>query len=454
MVSLPWRLVAGVIHSFSPRRLPEAVQRNYARELLSWCFLPFMLGAMEGGALGVIVNKSFAGVDGIDQATLDVAVAAVTAAPNVANLTSFLWAALANGRAKVRFISRLQVATALGVGTIALLPTSPAGLWGVVAVTFLARACWTGVITVRTSVWRHNYPRANRARVAGKMATMQSMVLAVAGVAIGQSMDVDDRAYRLLFPALAALGIVGNAIYRRVHLPNEAEIIREERAAAGHRKPSLNPASLLRVLRDDPRYRTFMVGMFIFGMGNLMLTPPQVLILEGEFKAGYLESILATTIIPLVVMPMAIPLWARYMDRVHAAQFRAVHGWSFVAASAMMLASALLHSMPLMYVASALLGIGFGGGVLAWNLGHQDFAPKHRDAEYMAVHVTSNGLRALIAPFLVVFAYQSLEDAAGVTGASWSFALCFLVNLAGMGVFLLLARQMRREGSLERSREG
>lgn len=453
VVSFPWRVVASIIGSFSPRRLPESIQRNYARELLSWCFLPFMLGAMEGGALGVIVNKSFAGVDGIDQPTLDIAVAAVTAAPNVANLTSFLWAALANGRAKVPFISRLQVATSLGVAAIALLPTTTFGLWAIVAITVLARSCWTGVITIRTSVWRHNYPRANRARVAGKMAMVQAVVLAIAGVAIGESMDFDARSYRVLFPVLAALGLVGNAIYRRVHLLHEHEIIREERSASHAHRPSLNPATLLRVLRDDARYRTFMFGMFVFGMGNLMLTPPQVLILEGEFQAGYLESILATTVIPLAIMPFAIPLWGRYMDRVHAVQFRAVHGWSFVSASAMMLASAVFHSMPLMYVASVLLGIGFGGGVLAWNLGHQDFAPKHRDSEYMAVHVTSNGLRALIAPFLVVFVYQASADAWGVTGASWSFALCFAVNLAGMIVFLALARQMRRDGLLDRPRE-
>ncbi|MDA0803460.1 MAG: MFS transporter [Planctomycetota bacterium] len=448
---LPVHAVAGMVESFSPKRLPQHLQVNYARELLSWCFLPFMLGAMEGGALGVVVNKGFSGVEGVDQATLDIAVAAVTAAPNVANLCSFLWAAWAHGRPKVPFIARLQVATALGVAAIAFVPVTAIGLWMVVALTFLSRCCWTGVITIRTSVWRRNFPRANRAQIAGKMATVQAAILAVAGLAIGQSMDMDARSYHVLFPALAALGLVGNALYRRVHLLNEESIVREEREAKEHERPSVNPAALLRVLRDDPDYRLFMIGMFIFGMGNLMITPPQILFLEQEFGASYLESILATTIIPLAVMPIAIPLWARYMARVHAAQFRAVHGWSFVCATAMMLASALAGSLAGFYVASVLLGIGFGGGVLAWNLGHQDFAPKHRDAEYMAVHVTNNGVRALIAPFLIIFIYQSLDDALGIEGAAWSFAACFIVNLAGMGVFLFLARRMRHAALLHAS---
>ena len=44
----------------------------------------------------------------------------------------------------------------------------------------LARTAWTGVITVRAAVWRNNYPNANRATIAGKLATVQSLFLAAA----------------------------------------------------------------------------------------------------------------------------------------------------------------------------------------------------------------------------------------------------------------------------------
>ena len=39
---------------------------------------------------------------------------------------------------------------------------------------------WSGVITIRTSVWRANYPDADRAKIAGKLATMQAIMLAIA----------------------------------------------------------------------------------------------------------------------------------------------------------------------------------------------------------------------------------------------------------------------------------
>ncbi|MDA1008334.1 MAG: MFS transporter [Planctomycetota bacterium] len=445
---LPIRLVEQFISSFSPSALPIDLQRNYARELLSWLFLPFMLGAMEGGALGVVVNKVFSGTEGIDQGQLNIAVACVTAAPNVANLASFMWAALAHGRRKVPFIATLQVGTCILSAAIAFVPVTPWGIWAIVGLVLAARTLWTGVITIRTSVWRHNYPRANRARIAGKMAIVQSMVLAVSGLAIGQSMDFSPQAYHYLFPVLAVLGLIGNAIYRGVTLTDEEAIVQAELNGHEDGRPSLNPAAIVKVLREDAHYRSFMIYMFIFGIGNLMMTPPQILILEQQFKANYFDSILITTVIPLSIMPIAIPLWAKYMDRVHTIEFRAVHGWSFVSAAAAMLGATVFESLPLFYMSSVLLGIGYSGGVLAWNLGHHDFAPRNRDAQYMGVHVTLNGLRAMIAPFLAVWIYESLDHRWGVSGAAWTFLACVVVSIIGLLGFVRLARTMSTSGTV------
>ena len=111
------------VAEFHPRSLPPMLRANYARELFSWMLLPLMLGALEGGTMAIIVKKMFAGADGVGSAELDFAVAAVSAAPNVANLTSFIWVALAHGRQKVKFISILQIVTcgcvAIGVGLFA-----------------------------------------------------------------------------------------------------------------------------------------------------------------------------------------------------------------------------------------------------------------------------------------------------------------------------------------------
>lgn len=434
------RLLAGVVRDFHPKTLPPMLRANYARELVSWFFLPLMLGAVEGGVLGIVVKKMFTGVPGISPAELDIAVAAVTAAPNVANLTSFAWAGMAHGRPKVPFIAGLQIASALLIAGIAAVPISAPGLWLVVILAFLARSTWTGVITVRTSVWRNNYPDANRAIVAGRMTSVQAVVLALSGLVIGQALDASPTAFRWLFPMLALAGFLGNSIYRRVRLRGQRRLQRME--LDGRRGLRVaDPRALWALLREDRLYRDFMLWMFIFGLGNLMMTPVQTIILNDEFHCSYLEGIMITTILPVAIMPLMIPLWAKLLSRTHIVEFRAIHGWTFVAGSLCLWGSSAFHSMPLMYASSVAFGVGFAGGSLAWNLGHHDFAPAHRDSDYMAVHVTLNGLRGLMAPFLAVALYVPMQRM-GI--GPWFFGLCFVLNTIGVMGFVWMRPSVRR----------
>ena len=92
------------------------------------------------------------------------------------------------------------------------------------------------------------------------------------------------------------------------------------RAEAGTANVSANPMRTaaiagealrtnLQVLVTDGPYRTFMAWMFVFGLGNLMIGAPQAIFLEDRLGASYLQAILATTIIPLLTMPIIIPVW-------------------------------------------------------------------------------------------------------------------------------------------------
>ncbi|MGA1400762.1 MAG: MFS transporter, partial [Phycisphaerales bacterium] len=346
------------------------LRANYARELLSWAFLPIMLGAVEGGTVSIVVKKHFAALPEVSPSELNFAVAAVTAAPAMANITSFLWAGLAHGRPKVPFIAALQIATAAMVLLLGLCPQSVVGLAAFTAATILARVFWSGVITLRTAVWRANYPHADRARIAGKMATVQSIVLAATGFAIGKALDFSPASFLIVYPAAAAFGLVGNAIYRRVRLRGQRRLARAESSGRREERPTLSPMSVVSVLREDRSYRRFMTWMFVFGLGNLMISAPLAISLEDRIGVTYLEGILVTTIIPLATMPLIIPLWARLLGRLHIIEFRAVHGWSFVLASTLLFIAAWFESFPLYCLASMFLGVGFAGGVGAGHLGH------------------------------------------------------------------------------------
>ncbi|MFN9124892.1 MAG: MFS transporter [bacterium] len=433
---IPVRLVGNFARSFHPAELPPMLRRTYGRELVSWAFLPLMLGAIEGGAIAVVVKKAFEGQPGVSPAWLDLATAWALAAPNVANLTSFIWAALARGRPKVPFISGLQIAACILVASIALFPRNAAGLLAVCIALGLARTAWTGVITIRAAVWRNNYPNANRATIAGKLATVQSLFLAAAGLVVGRAMDWSPDNYHYLFPLLALCGLIGNNIYRKVRL-RRARALQRAEIDGRKRDSGFNPMGMVTLLREDRLYARFMWWMSVFGFGNLMLMAPMTFVVTDEFKLDYTQGILVNAIIPLLVMPFAIPLWAKLMDASHIIHFRSLHGWTFVLASAAVTLASYLHSIELLYAGAFLLGVGYAGGTLAWNLGHQDFATAERDADYMAVHVTLNGIRGILAP---VAAWALHTWLAPRGHAPLVLVICTVVNAIGVLGFMSLRK--------------
>jgi hypothetical protein len=442
---IPVRFVGAFARSFHPATLPPLLRRTYGRELVSWAFLPLMLGAIEGGTIGIVVKKAFTGQPGVDPYWLDLATAWALAAPNIANLSSFIWAALAKGRPKVKFIAWLQTAACVLVAAIAFFPRNGWGLIAVCITLGLARTAWTGVITVRAAVWRNNYPTASRAAIAGKLATVQSLFLAAAGFTVGKAMDWSPDNYHLLFPALALFGFVGNLIYRTVRLRRARQLQRAEHD--GRKKDTgFNPMGMVDLLRADPLYARFMWWMSVFGFGNLMLAAPMTFVSTDELKLDYTAGIMINAIVPLLIMPLAIPLWARLMSRTHIIQFRSIHGWSFVLASVAVTLASYLHSIQLLYLGSALLGVGYAGGTLAWNLGHQDFASAERDAEYMAVHVTLNGIRGIFAPLAAWGLHQWL---APLGYAPLVLVVCTVINTIGVLGFMSMRKQISPGAALE-----
>ena len=433
--------VGRFVASFHPKALPPMLRASFARELAAWWLLPIMLGAVEGGAMGNIVKKAFENVHGIHRGELDLVVAMVQAGPAVANISSFLWASLAHGRTKVKFIVGLQLATAAMVALIGAAQEDRFGLYLVAFCVIFARIFWSGVVTIRTAVWGANYPRADRARIAGKLATVQALMLSLVGLAMGSLMDVNEELFHIVFPVCALFGLIGTWIYSKVRLRGQKRLARAEKHGDRRDRPTLNPASIVRVLRGDPLYRRFMLWMFIFGIGNLMIAPPLIIALHDRLDVSYLSGIMITSGIPSFFMPLTIPLWARLMDRSHVVRFRSIHAWSFVTVSVLMLIAAALRSLPLFFVAAAATAVAHGGGVLAWNLGHHDFAPPGRDSHYMGVHVTLTGVRGILAPFLAVGIYKLFEHLSPGSGY-WVFAVCIALNLIGALGFVSLSRRL------------
>ena len=143
-------------------------------------------------------------------------------------------------------------------------------------------------------------------------------------------------------------------------------------------------------------------------------------------------------------MPVSIPIWSKLLSRMHVIKFRSIHSWVFVISSICFGLSVFLGSSVGLWIAAALRGIGFGGGVLAWNLGHQDFAPIEQSGRYMGLHVTLTGIRGLIAPALGM-GFYSLFHQMGETTGGGVFLLGAAISAVGGVGFIVLSRSSQRK---------
>ncbi|MEM1331292.1 MAG: MFS transporter [Planctomycetota bacterium] len=429
------------------RGLPFLARANYRLELTAAFFMPFVLSIFEGSVISVLVRIAYEGA--VDQLLLNKVSALLAVVPAVANLSSFVWVRLSHGKEKIRVLTRLQLAMIACVMLIGLAPVNTTGLVLTVIACIAARTCWAGVTTIRSTIWKQNYPDGARAQITGRFAMVTTLMVALLALGLGSLMKWDDRAFRVLVPVGCVMGLVAVLFWKRVRVRGRRSLVEGELSTDARGGPSLNPWAMVRVLREDGRYAAFMTCQFLLGVGNITAMSLLAIILRETFDAGYLNSLMISTVITLAVMPLAIPLWARFLDGTHIVRFRSIHSWVFVLALGLFLVAARLELLWLMYVFALLKGIAFGGGVLAWTLGHLDFAPPEKASQYMGVHVTLTGVRGVVAWLGGVWSYEALNRLQEGSG-SWAIAGCLLLSSAGALGFVLMSRHYAKRGLFER----
>ncbi|MGP1310995.1 MAG: hypothetical protein ACTS27_12435, partial [Phycisphaerales bacterium] len=317
-----------------------------------------------------------------------------------------------------------------------------------------------GIITGRSDVWRENYARGARARVTGKLTTVATLAASVTTVCIALSMrsyeggpDAPLSPHRYVYAAAALLALVGVWSYAHIRWRRRSVAIRAERRADEDTPGIAHGArQMLDVLRNDRDYRRFMVAQFVLGVPNLAAQPVFLIALKEQTTLGAGEKIVLTQILPFLIPVVAIPLWARMLDRMHVVRFRTYHAWTFVFSNGLMALGFLLGSVPILYLSRIALGLGNGGAMIAWNIGHHDFAKRDLATIYMGVHVTLTGVRGAIAPFIGAALYTGfMVSAMGIdltfpALGSWTFVLLTLMSLVAVGVFVWLDRTMNTRG--------
>jgi len=420
------------------------LRQQFKKEILSWSLLAFAMAAFEGGVAGVLVNHLYRGV--VDDLWLNQAIAIVSGAPAIANLASPFWARIEQGRNKVKLVAFLSMFCSLSLLFYIFAPESSIGLFLAVCGSLFSRICWSGILTVRSAVWRANYPRYLRAKITASFTLPMAIILSVTGIFIGFISGYSKSYYHVFYLLLLLTGLCGAYLYQTLKIRN-AQLLATKEVELEQVEGKFSIHTLIGILKSNRPFRSYMMAMFIFGSGNLMFIAPLILILNDQFHISQWQQIVITSSLPLAALPVTIGLWAKLLNKSHIIQYRAIHSWSFVVALGLFASSSIFDSSWVLWPASFAFGTAVAGAILGWNLGHHDFSSPERASHYMAVHVTLTGVRGLIMPVIGVNIYESLMLFNHDLG-KYMLILPFLLSLTGAITFVLLAKKQKRNEAI------
>lgn len=449
--------LAQYLRGFAPAAQPAMARPGYRRELYSFTTLPVATSLIEGSVVSVLAKLHFD--------VSELGFATIIAAPMFANVTSGLWAKAMRGRPKATALTLIQLALMADIAAIALLPTDGWGPGALVGLVVLGRCLIAGMINVRSVIWRANYRRDQRAQITGRFTVLMTLLIAAVPYFAYEWLNDAPGRFRILYPAGAAVGLVSVWAVSGLRIRREKSLLDYERLQHTEPFPEADPAdptalkrdSFLAILKRDHLFRSYMTWQFIAGManmaGNVAVVRLIIGIVEQQYPdAAYSRSALLTATLPMVMMTLSVPLWARFFDGVHIARFRMRHGTLWIVSQLSYLAAGFI-GVPIAFVLPRMLqGVIYGGGTIAWQLGHHDFADRRLAAAYMGIHQTLTGVRGAIAPYLGVLLlagwdnHQGLPHWLGLPAfdgiGPWVFAITTAGSVIAWLGFVRLTRQV------------
>ena len=424
---------------------PFLARHNYYHEMLHILLWGAVAGVVEGNFAAVVAAKTFGGSD------LLINVASTT--PVASYLTSLFWGMLSVGRRKMRIFTLCTSGVALFTASLGMVPETRWGGWLFVLQMAAAQFFMTGVVTVRSALWKSNYPQHCRGQITASLQMVRSVTRMVAVGAAAAIFDADPSAFRYVFPAIGAIGGVAVYFGSRMRVRRERSELGRTPAATdegGGRQTLIEPFSLAavlsptrvlhgaaRILHEDRRFRKYMVAQMIAGCANLMVRSVVVTLVTKHLlvnmKMEYVISAALLELLPLLLMLATMSRFAAFFDRVGLLGFRVVHGICWVATMVFGMAGtlALAYSDAIgpYYVVVAVAsfslfavmqGASLGGGAIAWNLGHLHFAHPQDAEAYMGVHVSLTGVRGLVMPSVGMLLWRTVGWGVWVASAGLS----------------------------------
>jgi hypothetical protein len=437
------------------KRIPFLSRYNFFHEfnhILAW---GVVVGLIEGNFASIVVAKTFRGSEFL--------ISIASATPMAMHIVSLMWGTYCVGRRKLRIFTFCTTGTVLALASVAMTPNVAYGGWLFVLQMAAAQFFQTGAVTVRSALWKSNYPPLVRGQIAARLQVARALTRLLSVALIARFFDLDPQSYRWIYPAAALVGAIGVWCLQRMRVRGEVAELRRMHGGGRAGGALTAPASTQRifssshvltsaihVLKQDVRFRNYCIAQMFAGVTNLLVRAVVVVILTKQvlvgMKSEYWLSTVLLELLPVMLMLATMHASARYFDRSGVLRYRSIQmvGWLLAIFFGMcgtlaigyidwLGPRALIISVGCFAVFSIFRGICLGGGSIAWNLGHLHFANSDDAEVYMGIHVSLTGLRAMFIPVAGMVLWNWI---------GWGVWLVSLVSGA-LAIYLFKVLEMR-----------
>ena len=273
--------------------------------------------------------------------------------------------------------------------------------------------CRSAILPFITSIYSDNYPQDKRGAHFSKPLLLTVASSALFGILGSSILEINIGYFRWVFTFLG-LSALAKALALK-SIPSK----KVEDSLHNH------PFGNLKYSFKDRDFGYVLLTWFIMGFANLWVLPLRVDYIASPaygIEASPIIVALVITIVPETVRFLFIPFWAKLFDSMNFIVLRMILNILFGVGIAIFFIS---KNLILICTGSALIGLAFAGGSIAWALWVTKYAPKGKVSAYMSVHVCLTGIRGTIGPMIGY--WTAAQIGAQMTGFI-SFALMALAT--------------------------
>ena len=308
-----------------------------------------------------------------------------------------------------------QYATAVCLLAAAWVPS----LLGFAICMILAQAISTQPVPLMIDIYSRNYPPAERGRRVSNVIMLGGAIGALFSLAAGRILDLDLENYTWLLVFIAVGALAAGTLSARI--PGDAL----EQGSSG------NPWQNISLIWQDRLFGAMLGGWMLMGMAMLITVPLRVEYIANPaygINATNEQVALITVFIPSILRILSTRVWGFLFDRINFITLRSMINL-FLAAGVILYFNTT--SLLWLGVGAALIGLGFGGGNIAWQLWVTKISPPRKVSAYMSVHAATTGLRGVFAPFIGYYLIQ-VGNPGWVGWAAGAMALLSIVLFNGL----------------------